>query len=65
MCPFKVVYGLEPPPLLRLVEEASQVEEVGVMIKERNEILDKLKENLTWALERMKHLANENRRRLS
>lgn len=32
------------------------------MIKERNKILDKLKENLTRAQERMKHLANINRR---
>lgn len=49
MCPFKTVYGRDSLPLLRLVDETLRVEKVNVMIRERNEVLDKLKENLTRA----------------
>lgn len=43
MSPFKVVYGREPPPLLKWIEEDSKIQEVSQMIKERNLILDELK----------------------
>lgn len=60
MSPFKVVYGWDPSSLLRLVE-VLKVNEVNMLIKEKNEILDKLKENLKIAQERMKRLVDQNK----
>lgn len=60
--PFKVVYGCNPPPLLKFVEKPSKIEEVNVMMKQRNEILERLKTNMHKAQQRMKMLADRNRR---
>lgn len=59
MSHFQVVYGRDSPPLLQLVEEDSKVEEVNIMIKERNLILDELKENLIKAQERIKRVTDK------
>ncbi|XP_044500293.1 uncharacterized protein LOC123221524 [Mangifera indica] len=64
MTPFKGVYGRDPPPLLRLVDEPSKIDDVDAMIKQRNEILDRLKRNLHAAQERMKKIADKSRREL-
>ena len=65
MTPFRAVYGREPPTLLRLVEEASKVDEVNVQIHEWNKILNELKENLSKAQNRMKKFADVKRREVS
>lgn len=46
MTPFRVVYGRESPPFLRLVKDESKIKKVKTMIKKRNLILDELKDNL-------------------
>lgn len=51
MTPFKEIYRR-----IRLVQE------VNAIIKERNLILDKVKENLYKAQERMKKITNKNRK---
>ena len=51
--------------MLRLVEEASKVDEVNVQIHERNHILNELKENLSKAQNRMKKFVDVKRREVS
>ncbi|KAK0607376.1 hypothetical protein LWI29_014068 [Acer saccharum] len=62
--PFRVVYGRDPPTLLRLVEETSVVEDVNEKIRQRNAFLDELKEHLALAQHRMKQYAYAHRREL-
>lgn len=57
---FKAVYGKKPPPLLRLVEEESKVEKVNALIKERNLVLDELRENLNHAQAKIKISVDKN-----
>lgn len=59
MPPFKALYRGNPLGLLRFMEKGSEMEEVNDLIHKRNEILDKLKENLHEAQKRMKKLANK------
>lgn len=65
MTPSKVVHEREPPPLLRLVKDDSKVEEVNALIKERNLILNDLKENLNKAQARMKKNIDRSHRNVS
>lgn len=62
MTPFKAMYGRDPPSLLKFVEEPSKVEEVDIMIQQRNEVIDRLRSNLHRAQQRMKALVDRNRR---
>ena len=61
MSPFKALYGRDPPALLRFVEEDSPVEGVNNHIRERNLILDELKDNLTRTQAKMKKYADKER----
>lgn len=64
MSPFKAIYRRDPPPFLRLVEEPSRIEEANALIRQRNEVLNRLKQNLHIAQERMKKRPNKNRKEL-
>lgn len=59
--PFKALYGWEPPTLLRRKDETSKVEAVDEMLRERNVILDELKENLRKAQDKMKKFVDRRR----
>ncbi|KAL5559611.1 hypothetical protein UlMin_035822 [Ulmus minor] len=62
--PFKIVYGHDPPSILRFSDDASVVEDVNVQLCLRNQALDSLKEHLLLAQQRMKTLADVKRREL-
>ena len=64
MTPFKALYGKEPPNLLR-GERDSIVEEVQVLIEERNRLLDGLKFQLEGAHNRMKVYADQKRKEVA
>lgn len=63
MSTFRAIYEIGFLALLRLVEEDSKLKEVNIMIKQRNLILDKLKENLMKAQERIKSVVDRRRKR--
>jgi len=46
MIPFKVMYGRDPPPVIRGGVTTTTLDEVSFMMKERDEMLDMLKEHL-------------------
>lgn len=54
MTPFKALYGYDPLTILWFDDDNSLVEDVLVQMKEKNLILDELKENLTKAQNHMK-----------
>ena len=62
MTPFQVVYGREPPPLLRFEKGAVPVSAVEQQLVERDLILDELKAQLKRAQEVMKKRADGSRR---
>ena len=49
MCPFKALYGRDPPNLYRFQEPLSAVDAVVSQMEARNAILDELKRNLERA----------------
>ncbi|WVY98418.1 hypothetical protein V8G54_030569 [Vigna mungo] len=53
MTPFKALYGREPPILIRGDMIHSSVEEVNRLMADRNHMLDKLKEHLVQAQNRI------------
>ena len=57
--PFKALYGRDPPTLLRSEPGVSAVEEINLLLKERDLILDELKWQLTQAQNRMKVQADK------
>jgi len=61
MTPFKAPYGREPPPLLRGGME-SMVEDVKLMLHDRNQMLEELQFQLNRAQNRMKQTADQKRR---
>lgn len=61
MSPFKALYGRDPPTLFKLKDETSSVEEVNEQIRDRNAVIEELKEHLTKAQETMKRYANKSR----
>lgn len=61
MTPFKVVYGRDPPQLLRMGEGQTAVDSLDEMIRERDGVLDELKLNLLRAQQIMKY-ADKKRR---
>ncbi|KAL5555887.1 hypothetical protein UlMin_038123 [Ulmus minor] len=64
MTTFKIVYGRDPPTLIRFQEDISVVEDVNVQLRLRNQCLDLLKENLEKSQNRMKQYADSHRREL-
>ena len=59
---FKVLYGRDPPPLLRFEPGSTANFELDVALRERDEMLDDLKHNLLRAQEIMKQQADKSRR---
>jgi len=55
MTPFKALYGREPPPLLRGGME-SMVEDVKLMLHDRNQMLEELQFQLNRTQNRMKRM---------
>lgn len=55
-------YGRDPPPVVRGDVSATAMEEAVVMLQERNEKLELLKNQLVQAQNRMRRQANKNRR---
>ena len=62
--PYQSVFGRTPPPLLSYGWKQSPNNDVEVMLKERDLALNALKENLCIAQNRMKKMADRNRREL-
>lgn len=60
--PFKVVYGRDPPPIIRYGHQQTLVAELDQQLQLRNEMLDELKLQLARAQNRMKKFADEKRR---
>lgn len=54
LTPFKVVYGRDPPSLLRFGRGQTVVSSIEEMLKERDAILDDLQVNLLRAQQKMK-----------
>ncbi|XP_026434589.1 uncharacterized protein LOC113332128 [Papaver somniferum] len=61
MCPFKALYGYDPPHLAFPSTATTSVKVVEYYLKQRYSTLDILKESLHKAQERMVHYANEKR----
>lgn len=62
MSPFQAVYGRTPPKIIDYRAENSNVEAVGVLLKQRDQLLHELRINLQVAQERMKRYADLKRR---
>ena len=62
--PYQSVFGRTPPPLLSYGWKQSPNNDVEVMLKERDLALNALEENLCIAQNRMKKMADRNRREL-
>lgn len=65
MTSFQAIKRRNPPTLLWLPEEESKVEEVNMIIKERNLILDELKDNLSKAQNKMRKFTYNGWRKVS
>lgn len=57
--PFKVLYGRDPPKLLRFGDVPTANTEVEVMIQDRDALLQELRENLASSQTRMQVSANK------
>ena len=60
--PFKALYGRDPPKLLRFGDILTANAEVEEMVKNRDELLQELRDNLATAQARMQASANKKRR---
>lgn len=65
MTPFQVLYGRLPPTIPSYNEGLSPVHEVDQQLRNRDELLQQLKANLTRSVNRMKQLADKKRRDVS
>ncbi|CAJ2667925.1 unnamed protein product [Trifolium pratense] len=63
--PFEVVYGRQPPNILRFLSNETKVEAVALELSERDEALSQLKVHLIKAHEKLSSYANKKRRDLS
>lgn len=63
--PFKMVYGRDPPTLLRVGRSQSPMDSVEEMLQVRDAVLDELHVNLLRAQNRMKKMADTKRREAS
>ncbi|PNY15662.1 retrotransposon-related protein [Trifolium pratense] len=62
--PFEVVYGRQPPGIVRFLSNETKVAAVALELKERDEALNQLKLHLKKAQEQMVAYANKKRRDL-
>lgn len=62
--PFEVVYGRQPPKLLRFLSNETKVAAVALELKDRDEALNQLKLHLLKAQQQMQSYANKKRRDL-
>ncbi|CAJ2637620.1 unnamed protein product [Trifolium pratense] len=62
--PFEVVYGRQPPKLLRFLSNETKVDAVALELQERDEALKQLKLHLLKAQQQMQAYANQKRRDL-
>ncbi|KAL0548958.1 hypothetical protein IC582_013436 [Cucumis melo] len=62
MTPFQVVYGRKPPPLLSYGTQVTPNVTLDEQLKERDEMILSLRENLRLAQEQMKKYADKRRR---
>lgn len=60
--PFQVVYGREPPKLIRIRQGQTMVEDIDAMLKVRDSILDELRINLLRSQNVMETIADKKRR---
>ena len=60
--PFKVLYGYNPPPIVRFGTQMTPVDSVDKMLQERDPYLDKIKQHLSKAQVGMKMRANKKRK---
>ncbi|MCI00875.1 Ty3/gypsy retrotransposon protein, partial [Trifolium medium] len=63
--PFEVVYGRQPPNIVRFLSNETKVAAVALELRERDEALTQLKLHLQRAQEQMRSYANKKRRDLS
>lgn len=61
MVPFKVVYGHDPPPLLRHSSMEDTPYDIHKELCQQDQVLRTLKHNIQKAQVRMKHYANQKR----
>ena len=64
MSPFKALYGQEPPLLVKGADIPSKLEEVNQLSKDRDELLQELRNNLLKAQDQMRRSANKHRTEL-
>lgn len=62
MSPFQVLYGREPPHLLRVGQGTTKVDSLDEWLQERDAVLDELKYNLMRAQQHMKTATDRKRR---
>ncbi|GAU36128.1 hypothetical protein TSUD_292880 [Trifolium subterraneum] len=62
--PFEVVYGRQPPKLLRFLPNETKVAAVAIELKDKDEALNQLKLHLLKAQQQMQAYANQKRRDL-
>jgi len=62
MTPFKIVYDIHPPQIIRYVLHPKHVASVQEKLLLRDEVIAKLKNNLARAQQAMKKYANQKRR---
>ena len=65
MSPFKALYGQEPPLLVKGADIPSKLEEVNQLSKDRDELLQELRNNLLKAQDQIKRFVNKHRRELA
>jgi hypothetical protein len=65
MTPFMTLYGCHPPSITSSLKEKSKVQAVEDYIKNQQQVLQVLKDNLTMAQNRIKQQADQHRSEIS